>query len=242
MDWIGWVAEPEAWIALATLTALEIVLGVDNIVFISILAARLPAEEQGRARKIGLLLALVGRLALLFSIAWLMGLTATLFELLGQEISWRDLILIGGGLFLIAKSTHEIHSDIEGEDGADERGARASFGAVLAQILLLDVVFSLDSVITAVGMARQVPVMALAILIAIGFMILSAARISDFIHRHPTVKMLALAFLIMVGIALIADGLEVHIPRGYVYFAMAFSLLVEVLNLRIRRARAARSS
>ena len=230
---MDWISDPQAWIALLTLTVLEIVLGVDNIVFISILSAKLPEVERARARMIGLALALIGRVALLLSLSWVMGLTAGLFTVV-QEISGRDLILLGGGLFLLAKATHEIHNSMEG--GGHERSARAaSFASVLTQILLLDLVFSLDSVITAVGMADDVPVMITAVVIAVLFMMASAGAIATFIHKHPTVKMLALAFLLLVGVALVADGLEQHIPRGYIYFAMAFSVLVEMLNLRASR-------
>ncbi len=228
-----WITDPQAWIALVTLTVLEIVLGIDNIVFISILSGKLPKEQQARARFIGLGLALFGRVALLLSLAWIMRLTAPLFEVLDYAISGRDLILIGGGLFLLAKSTHEIHDKLEGEEDAHQaRGV--TFGGVLLQIFLLDMVFSLDSVITAVGMAQHVEVMIAAIVIAIGVMMLSAGAVSTFIQHHPTVKMLALSFLLLVGVALIAEGLDVHIPRGYIYFAMAFSVFVEMLNLRIR--------
>lgn len=231
---LDWIFEPQAWIALLTLTVLEIVLGVDNIVFISILSAKLPEAQRARARTLGLAMALIGRVALLLSLSWVMGLTARLFSLGSQEISGRDLILLGGGLFLLAKATHEIHASMEG--GGHERAAKAaSFGSVIAQILLLDLVFSLDSVITAVGMADDVGVMITAVVIAVLFMMASAGAISSFIQRHPTVKMLALAFLLLVGVALVADGLEQHIPRGYIYFAMAFSVLVEMLNLRAAR-------
>ncbi len=237
---MSWLADPNAWIALLTLTVLEIVLGVDNIIFISILSSRLPEQERFRARTLGLGLALVGRVILLLSLTWIMTLTRTLFSVLGQELSGKDLILIGGGLFLLAKSTHEIHASTEGSPGHERPSSAASFGSVLVQILLLDLVFSLDSVITAVGMAPgQVAVMITAVVIAILFMMVSAGAVSDFIHRHPTVKMLALAFLLLVGMALVADGFEVHIPRGYVYFAMAFSVFVEMLNLRAARRRSA---
>lgn len=231
---LEWIADPDAWIALVTLTALEIVLGVDNIVFISILAGKLPPHRQARARTVGLGMALFGRVALLLSLAWLIGLVEPLFSVLGREFSWRDLILIAGGLFLLVKATSEIHDTIEGDEHARASGPQVSFGAVIAQIAVLDLVFSLDSVITAVGMAHHLPVMILAVVIAIVFMMWSAGRVADFIERHPTVRMLALSFLLLVGVALVADGFEVHIPRGYVYFAMAFSVFVEVLNLRIR--------
>ncbi len=235
---MDWIADPQGWIALATLTALEIVLGVDNIIFISILSGRLPEGERARARFMGLALALFGRVALLLSLAWIMRLTAPLFVLLGEAISGRDIILIGGGLFLLAKSTHEIHAKLEGEDDhGGRRAGRVTFGSILVQIFLLDLVFSLDSVITAVGMVDQVPIMITAIVLAIFFMMASAAAVSRFIEQHPTVKMLALAFLLMVGVALIAEGLDLHIPRGYIYFAMAFSVFVEMLNLRLRDRR-----
>ncbi len=235
-----WITNPEVWIALATLTALEIVLGIDNIVFISILSSRLPAHQQARSRFIGLTMALIGRVILLLSIAWIMRLTAPLFEVFGQAFSGRDLILIGGGLFLLAKSTHEIHVNLEGlEDEGRKVGKNLTFTSVLIQIFLLDMVFSLDSVITAVGMADRLGVMIAAIVIAIIIMMISAEAVSAYIHRHPTVKMLALSFLLLVGVALIADGLGFHIPRGYIYFAMGFSVFVEMLNLRVRSRRKA---
>ena len=231
---MDWIFTAEGWIALATLTSLEIVLGVDNIIFISILAGKLPQEEQARARFLGLALALFGRVALLLSLAWIMKLTAPLFTVVGEAISGRDLILLFGGLFLLAKSTHEIHSKLEGEEERRRGGAAVTFQSVLFQILLLDIVFSLDSVITAVGMVDQVPVMITAIVLAILFMMVSAKAVSNFIEQHPTVKMLALSFLLMVGVALIAEAFEIHIPRGYIYFAMAFSVFVEMLNLKLR--------
>ena len=232
-----WLSDPQAWIALLTLTLLEIVLGVDNVIFISILSAKLPESERARARTVGLALALVGRVGLLLSLSWVIGLRDPLFVIQSEELSGRDLILLGGGLFLLAKATHEIHGSLEGV--GHERTARgASFASVIAQILVLDLVFSLDSVITAVGMADDVSVMITAVVIAVLFMMASAGAISSFIQRHPTVKMLALAFLLLVGVALIADAFELHIPRGYIYFAMAFSVLVEVLNLRARRKHA----
>ena len=232
-----WLTDPGAWVALATLTALEIVLGVDNIVFLSILSGRLPADQQGRARVLGLALALVGRVALLLSLAAIMKLTAPLFSALGAEISGRDLILIAGGVFLLVKATHEIHSELEGEPHHESGRRPVSFASVLVQILLLDLVFSLDSVITAVGMAEDVEVMIAAVVVAIVFMMFTAAAVARFIDAHPTVKMLALSFLLLVGVALVADGFEQHIPRGYIYFAMAFSVLVEMLNLRMRSRR-----
>ena len=228
------MSSAEGWIALLTLTALEIVLGIDNIVFISILAGKLPAADRDRARKMGLFLAMFIRIALLFSITWVMRLTAPLISLFSQEISGRDLILIGGGLFLIAKSTHEIHDNLEGEEGHASAKASSSFGGVIVQILLLDVVFSLDSVITAVGMADDIVVMVLAVVIAVGVMLVSAGSISEFVERHPTVKMLALSFLLLIGVSLIGEGLDQHIPKGYIYFAMAFSVFVEMINLRVR--------
>jgi predicted tellurium resistance membrane protein TerC len=232
-----WIATPEAWIALATLTALEIVLGVDNIIFISILVGRLPARQRDLARRLGLGLAMVARLGLLFSIAWVMGLTEPWFAVLGEEISGRDVILIVGGLFLLAKSTHEIHNALEGESGGHGGVAAASFGAVLAQIAVLDIVFSLDSVITAVGLVDHVSIMAIAIVLAVGVMLLAAKAIGEFVDAHPTIKMLALSFLILVGVTLMAEGFDVHVPKGYIYFAMAFSIGVEMLNMRIRRRR-----
>jgi predicted tellurium resistance membrane protein TerC len=230
----GWTASAEGWIALATLTLLEIVLGIDNIVFISILSAKVREEDRARARRIGLSLAMFIRLGLLWSLTWVIRLTAPLFTTFGHEISGRDLIMLIGGLFLIAKSTHEIHEKLEGDAGA--RGARvaASFGGVIVQILLLDIIFSLDSVITAVGMAEHLAVMVIAVVLAVGVMMLSAAAISEFVERHPTVKMLALSFLLLIGVSLIAEGFEQHIPKGYIYFAMGFSIFVEMINLRVR--------
>jgi predicted tellurium resistance membrane protein TerC len=230
----GWTTSAEGWIALATLTVLEIVLGIDNIVFISILAGKLRQEDRARARKLGLFLAMFIRIALLWSITWVMRLTTPLFVAVGNEISGRDLILIIGGLFLIAKSTHEIHDKLEGEDGHGGGRAAASFLGVIIQILLLDIVFSLDSVITAVGMADDLAVMVLAVVIAVGVMMVSASTISDFVERHPTVKMLALSFLLLIGVSLIGEGFEQHIPKGYIYFAMGFSIFVEMINLRVR--------
>jgi predicted tellurium resistance membrane protein TerC len=232
--------DPHAWLALATLTALEIVLGVDNIIFISILCGRLPESQRARARTIGLALAMFSRIALLFSLAWVMTLTAPLFSVLGKDISGRDLILLGGGLFLLWKSIHEIHNSLEGEE--EEGGtmtAAVTFGAVITQIAIIDIVFSLDSVITAVGMVDEVSIMVAAIVIAVGVMMFAAGPIGSFVDRHPTIKMLALAFLILVGVALIAEGWGMHIPKGYIYFAMAFSVAVEMLNLRMRAKRKA---
>lgn len=234
MPWFAWVAEPEAWIALATLTLLEIVLGVDNIIFISILVGRLPAGQRDRARTIGLALALVSRILLLLSITWIIRLTTPLFTVLGTEISGRDLILIVGGLFLIGKSTHEIHGSLEGYEERGPAGASTSYVGVLAQIMVIDLVFSLDSVITAVGLAKHVAVMMIAVVIAVGVMMFSARALGNFVDRHPTVKMLALSFLILIGVSLFGEGLELHIPKGYIYFAMAFSVVVEMINLKVR--------
>ena len=233
------LADPQAWIALATLTALEIVLGVDNIIFISILVGRLPELQRNRARLIGLGLAMGTRILLLLSLAWIMSLTSVLFTVAAREVSWRDLILIGGDLFLLWKSVHEIHNSLEGVmDGHGAAAAQATFGSVLIQIAIIDIVFSLDSVITAVGMVDEVAVMITAIMIAVLVMMFAAKAIGDFVDRNPTIKMLALSFLIMVGMALVAEGFGFHVPKGYIYFAMAFSVAVEVLNLKVR-ARAA---
>ncbi len=231
---MGWITTAEGWIALLTLTVLEIVLGVDNIIFISILAGKLPRADRERARKVGLSLAMLIRIALLLSITWVMRLTTPLVTMLGQEISGRDLILIVGGLFLLAKSTFEIHDKLEGEEGHASAKVAASFASVIVQILLLDLVFSLDSVITAVGMAEDVAVMILAVVIAVGVMLVSSAPIGAFVERHPTVKMLALSFLLLIGVSLVAEGFDQHIPKGYVYFAMGFSVFVEMINLRVR--------
>jgi predicted tellurium resistance membrane protein TerC len=233
---MDWLTSAEGWIALLTLTSLEIVLGIDNIIFISILADRLPESQQARARTVGLGLAMFMRILLLLSISWVIGLTAPLFDLVGQELSGRDLILIVGGLFLLGKATYEIHEKLEGKEEHGDATAKkaASFASVIVQILLLDIVFSLDSVITAVGMADDVSVMITAVVISIGVMLVSAAAISDFVNQHPTVKMLALSFLILIGMSLVAEGWEQHIPKGYIYFAMGFSVLVEMLNLRAR--------
>jgi predicted tellurium resistance membrane protein TerC len=229
-----WLLDPHAWLALATLTALEIVLGVDNIIFISILCGRLPEHQRARARSIGLILAMVTRLGLLFSITWIMTLTAPLFTVFGKEVSGRDLILIGGGLFLLWKSVHEIHNSLEGEEEDEAVAVAATFSAVIIQIAIVDIVFSLDSVITAVGMVKEIEVMATAVIISVGVMLFAAGPIGEFVDRHPTIKMLALSFLILVGVALIGDGWDLHIPKGYIYFAMAFSVAVEMLNLRVR--------
>ena len=232
-----WIASPEAWVALTTLTLLEIVLGIDNIIFISILVGRLPEAQRPRARFLGLSLAMGTRILLLLLITWIMRLQADLFSVLGVGISGRDLILIGGGLFLIAKSTLEIHEGLEGAGAEGHAVRHASFLSVLLQIAVIDIVFSLDSVITAVGLAEDVSVMIIAIVIAVGVMMFSAGAIGRFVDDHPTVKMLALSFLVLIGFALIAEGIDFHIPKGYIYFAMAFSVAVEMLNIRIRRGR-----
>jgi predicted tellurium resistance membrane protein TerC len=230
-----WLADPQLWIAFATLTVLELVLGIDNVIFISILAGKLPVEQQARARFIGLSLALVMRIILLFSLSWVIGLTAPLFSVFGQSVSGRDLVLLIGGLFLIAKSTHEIHGSLEGEKGTEVKKVYSTFTSVIIQITLLDIVFSLDSVITAVGMVNNLSIMVAAVVISIIAMMLFAGSIGAFVQRHPTIKMLALAFLLLIGVTLIAEGLHQHIPKGYIYFAMAFSVLVEFLNMRLRR-------
>ncbi len=230
MEWLT----AEALVALATLTVLEIVLGVDNVIFISILSGKLPKEDQRRARRLGLFAAMFMRIALLMSLAWIIRLTAPLFTVVGQEISGRDLILIIGGLFLLAKSTYEIHDKLEGDEGHASGRVAASFASVIIQIMLLDMVFSLDSVITAVGMAEHLWVMVTAVVLAVGIMLVSAEPISSFVHQHPTVKMLALSFLLLIGVSLVAEGFDHHIPKGYIYFAMAFSVFVEMINLRIR--------
>jgi predicted tellurium resistance membrane protein TerC len=232
---MDWLSDPQTWIALATLTLLEIVLGVDNIIFISILSGKLPADQQPKARRLGLLGALITRVLLLFSLAWIIRLTAPWFTVLGQEISGRDLILILGGLFLLGKSTHEIHEKLEGEEGEASTRVAASFVSVIVQIMLLDIVFSLDSVITAVGMVDELWVMVTAVIIAVGIMMLAAETISEFVHRHPTIKMLALSFLLLIGLSLLAEGFDHHIPKGYIYFAMGFSVFVEAINLRMRK-------
>lgn len=234
---LEWMASPEAWAALATLIALEIVLGIDNIIFISILVGRLPPEQRERARNIGLGLAMLARLGLLFSLVWIMGLVNPLFSIFGQGVSGRDLILIGGGLFLIAKSTHEIHNSLELVPEQVSGVAQVGFYSVLAQIAVLDIVFSLDSVITAVGLVEQLSIMVIAIVIAVAVMLLAAGPISRFVDNHPTIKMLSLSFLLLIGFTLVAEGFEVHVPKGYIYFAMAFSVSVELLNLRMRRKR-----
>jgi predicted tellurium resistance membrane protein TerC len=237
---MDWIFSPESWIALITLTVLEIVLGIDNIVFISILASKLPVTKQARARNVGLMLAMITRILLLLSLTWIMRLTTPLFAVLGHGVSGRDLILLSGGAFLIWKSVHEIHQRMEGESTiARKTRNAANIGQVLVQIALLDIVFSIDSVITAVGMANQVVIMVLAIVLAVAFMIFASGHVSAFVDRHPTVKMLALSFLLLIGVTLIADGAGQHISKGYVYFAMAFAVFVEMLNLRTRRLRPA---
>lgn len=230
-----WIADPQTWIAFLTLSVLELVLGIDNVIFISILSSRLPVEQQPRARYIGLSLALVMRVLLLLSLTWVMGLVEPLFTVFGQEVSGRDLILLVGGLFLIAKSTHEIHGSLEGEDGERSKKVLAGFTSVIVQIMLLDIVFSLDSVITAVGMVSNVWIMISAVVVSIIAMMLFAGTIGAFVQRHPTIKMLALAFLLLIGVTLIAEGMHQHISKGYIYFAMAFSVFVEFLNIRLRK-------
>ena len=230
----SWFTSPEAWIALATLTSLEIVLGIDNIIFISILVSRLPAKKRNIARNLGLMLAMLTRLMLLFSIVWVANLTQTLFSVLGQGISGRDIILIGGGLFLLAKAPHEIHSSLEGIEEERPKVKTVKMAPILFQIAIMDVVFSLDSVITAVGLAQHISIMAIAIVLAVCVMLFAAKPISDFVDAHPTIKILALSFLILVGVTLMVEGFEVHVPKGYIYFAMAFSVAVEMLNIRMR--------
>jgi predicted tellurium resistance membrane protein TerC len=232
------LSDPQVWISLLTLTGLEIVLGIDNVIFISILSSKLPPEEQPRARRLGLSLALITRILLLCSLAWMAKLTSPLFSVWSHTVSGRDLILLLGGLFLIVKSTMEIHEKLEGEEGHANPSVRPKFAAIIVQILLLDIVFSLDSVITAIGMANQLWVMIAAVVISIGVMLRYAGAISDFVHRHPTLKMLALSFLLLIGVTLVAEGTHQHINKGYIYFAMAFSFLVEMLNLRLRRSAA----
>lgn len=232
---MSWILNPEIWIALATLTALEIVLGVDNIVFISILASKLPEGQQGRARRVGLAAAMLMRILLLLSLSWIIGLTAPLFGIFGRDFSGRDLVLIAGGLFLLAKSTFEIHDKLEGETGSAAARVAPSFSGVIIQIMLLDIVFSLDSVITAVGMVNQVGVMIAAVVLAVGVMMVAAGPISAFVNQHPTVKMLALSFLLLIGLSLLVEGFGQHIAKGYIYFAMGFSVFVEMLNLRVHR-------
>jgi len=230
-----WLADPQAWIGLLTLTVLEIVLGIDNIIFISILASKLPAAQQARARFTGLALAMIMRILLLLSLSWIIGLTKPFFALAGFDVTGRALILIGGGLFLIAKSTHEIHNKLEGDDEHGPVRAAPSFRSVLIQIILLDIVFSLDSVITAVGMVNEIGVMVIAVVLAVAVMMFSAGPISGFVERHPTIKMLALSFLLLIGVNLIGEGFGLHIPKGYTYFAMGFAVFVELLNLKLRK-------
>ncbi len=246
-DLLALAADPNAWASLLTLTALEIVLGVDNLIFLSIITQRLPEREGKLARRIGLLLAMLGRIVLLLCITWIMGLTAPVFDLAGETFSWRDLVLFAGGFFLLYKGTIEIHSSVEGEDEEPTRGTKSrAFAVIIAQIFVLDLIFSLDSVLTAVGMAQHLPIMIAAIVIAIGVMLLAAEPLSDFVGKHPTVKMLALSFILLVGVALVADALHFHIPRGYIYMAIAFSVTVEALNLwalaRRKRRLAARKA
>jgi predicted tellurium resistance membrane protein TerC len=232
-----WLTDPQIWIAFVTLVALELVLGIDNIVFISILAGKLPGDQPKTARLVGLGLAMGMRIALLFSLSWIIGLIAPLVEIFGVGLSGRDLILIAGGLFLLAKSTHEIHQKLEGDEGEASARVHASFVSVIVQIILLDIVFSLDSVLTAIGMVSQIEIMVEAVVVSVIFMMLFSGVISDFVQRHPTVKMLALSFLLLIGVTLIVDGFHEHIPRGYIYFSMGFSVFVEMLNLRLRRRR-----
>jgi len=235
-----WLINPEIWIGLISLTALEIVLGIDNVVFISILAGKLPEKQQAQARRVGLSLAILTRIALLLSLAWIIGLTNPIINIVGKGISGRDLILIGGGLFLLAKSTSEIHNKLEGLDGHASTKVAPSFTSIIIQILLLDIVFSLDSVITAVGMVEQLGVMIAAVIIAVIIMLVTAESISAFVNRHPSIKILALSFLLLIGLTLIMEGLHQHIPKGYIYFAMAFSVFVELINLRLRASKIAK--
>jgi predicted tellurium resistance membrane protein TerC len=232
---MAWLTNPESWIALLTLTVLEIVLGIDNVIFISILAGKLPGERQAQARRLGLFLAMFIRIGLLASLAWIVSLTRPLLTVFGQAVSGRDLILLGGGLFLLAKATREIHERLEGEEGEASARAAASFAGVIVQILLLDIVFSLDSVITAVGMANQLAIMIAAVVIAVGVMMVASGAIGDFVARHPTIKMLALSFLLLIGMSLVAEGFGQHVSKGYIYFAMGFSVFVEMLNLKVRK-------
>ncbi len=229
-----WITDPNYLIAFITLTVLEVVLGIDNIIFISIVSGKLPEDTQPKARVVGLALAMIMRILLLLSLTWIMKLTTPLFEILSQEISGRDLILIIGGLFLIGKSTFEIHDKLEGEEGRKSSKIYPSFSSVIIQIMLLDIVFSLDSVITAVGMVDKISVMISAVVVAVGFMMIFATPISNFVHNHPTVKILALSFLILIGLSLVTEGFEQHIPKGYIYFAMAFSVFVEMINIKVR--------
>lgn len=230
-----WIATPEGWIAFATLTALEIVLGIDNIIFISILAGRLPEQQRDFGRTVGLGLAMATRLILLFSIVWVVGLTEPWFSIFGRDVSGRDIIMIGGGLFLLAKATHEIHNNLEGVGEHKETPKSVSLSGVLFQIAILDIVFSLDSVITAVGLAQHISIMAIAVVVSVGVMMFAAKPIGEFVEHHPTIKILALSFLIMVGFTLVLEGFDIHVPKGYIYFSMAFSVSVEMLNLRLRK-------
>ena len=232
---MDWLTDPKIWIALLTLTSLEIVLGIDNIIFVSILAGKLPEHQQVKARQLGLALAMLVRIALLFSLTWIARLTTPLFYVFENPVAGRDLILIAGGLFLLGKSTYEIHEKLEGEEGHASAKVKATFTSVITQIMVLDIVFSLDSVITAVGMVDELAVMVAAVVIAVGVMLLAAGTVSRFVEKHPTVKMLALSFLLLIGMSLVAEGLHFHIPKGYIYFAMGFAVFVEVLNLRLRR-------
>lgn len=234
---LDWLLTPEALVAVTTLTALELVLGIDNVIFISILAGKLPREQQDRARTIGLSLAAVGRLALLFSIVWIMGLKADLFSVFGKGFSWRDLILIAGGLFLIYKAVAELHQKLEGESDVKGAAVRANFAAVLVQIAVLDIVFALDSIITAIGMVRDIRIMAVAVILSVALMLAVSKYVHAFISRHPTIKVLALSFLLMIGMVLIAEGFDVEVPKGYVYFAMGFAVFVEMMNMRLRKVK-----
>ncbi|MEJ8573245.1 TerC family protein [Microbaculum marinum] len=234
------LADPNAWAALATLTAMEIVLGIDNVVFISILVSKLPEERAKIARQLGLALALIFRIAFLFTLTWLMGLTSTLFTVLGEPVNWRDIILFAGGLFLLVKGTMEIHSGIEGEEHKSGAAANAAFAIIVGQIIVIDLVFSVDSIVTAIGMAEHIEIMVVAVVIAVAVMYLASGPVSEFIKHHPTTKMLALSFLLLIGVALIADGMGFHIPRGYIYFAMAFSAGVELINVLARLNREGR--
>jgi predicted tellurium resistance membrane protein TerC len=236
-EWLTWIYEPEAWIALVTLILLEIVLGIDNIIFISILSDRLPVEQRPRARQLGLAVAMITRILLLLSLAWMARMTQPIISMMGLEISGRDLILLAGGLFLLVKATLEIYDKLEGEEGERDAKAMGGFTAVILQIGIMDIVFSLDSVITAVGMANHIPVMVIAVIVAVLFMMVAVNPVSDFIDQHPSVKILALSFLIMIGTVLVAEGLSFHVPKGYVYFSMAFSVFVEMINIRIKGAR-----
>jgi predicted tellurium resistance membrane protein TerC len=237
-----WIYNPEAWIALASLTAIEIVLGIDNVVFISVLISKLPPAARERARRIGLGLALIFRIILLFFLSWLIGLTEPVIELAQFAFSWRDLVLIAGGLFLLTKATREVHAEIEGGHQSAARAVEGAFAWVIAQVIVIDLVFSVDSIVTAIGMAQDIQVMITAVIIAVGVMYVSSGPVSTFIAKHPTTKMLALAFLLLIGVALIADGMGFHIPRGYIYFAMAFAGVVEVINVLASRNRKAKKS